>query len=846
MSDRPLLALRPETASALRDLYTQPSRVAARVSPEGVARLLGLARLVTGAEAAAVRLAGGEPEGDATAAATLSAPPGPGAARVEGEGPDAALVLPLALPLHPSGEGPRRTFGAVALRPPPAGWEERADLVAAHLAAPLVGEAVERSAEVDPLTGLLTRSAFERAMAAAAQRFAGGEPAALLMLDADDLRQLNVDRGYRAGDELLRTIAAAAAGEAEAAAPAALAGRYGGDELALLLPGLDAAGATEVGERLCAAVRSAPGFGDAPPTVSVGAAAAPEHADAADELVFRADQALAAAKEYGKGRVVVWRDALRSLPRRDRLAGILTGDQARDYRNVEALLEAASTVTGLAPLDETLTAIVDRCVRVAGAERGLLLFRTAEGPDAAPRWRIRLARGRRGEPLEARDPAYAASLAEAAFQEGRAVSRIADEGISPSADALGLKAVLCAPLRGEDVPDGAVYVDAAAAVGRFDRPTIAFFGALADQLTTALRNATLYGRLLERTERLRADVQGREEELARLKELWVRSGRPSDEARYEELVGDAPAMREVFALLKSLEGSLAPVLVEGESGTGKELIARAIHRRSPRAERAFVTVNCAAIAPTLFESELFGHVKGAFTGAHADRVGLIEAADGGTLFLDEVGELPLEAQAKLLRVLEEGRVRRVGATAERPVDIRLVAATNRDLRGMTAEGAFREDLYYRLAVFRLAVPALRERPTDIPLLARHLLAGLRARGVEVGEVAPAAVQELVRRPWRGNVRELGNALERAATLAGGGDVLPEHLEPPDAASPEGLEEAGVFALGFQEAKAAFATLYVKHLVRQEGSVPKAAKKAGASRTTFYRLLQEAEEPPTAR
>jgi DNA-binding NtrC family response regulator len=234
------------------------------------------------------------------------------------------------------------------------------------------------------------------------------------------------------------------------------------------------------------------------------------------------------------------------------------------------------------------------------------------------------------------------------------------------------------------------------------------------------------------------------------------------------MIGESPAMQAVFDRLRRVAPTNATVLVLGESGTGKELAARAIHDGSPRQEGPFITVNCAAIPAGLIESELFGHEKGAFTGADRQHRGLVEAAEGGTLFLDEIGELPAEAQARLLRVLQAGEVRRVGATGARHVDVRLVAATHRDLRTLVAEGDFREDLYYRLQVMEIRLPPLRERGDDVQALARALLERachrLNRPPLTLTEDARQAVQ---RHDWPGNVRELENAIERAVILADG-------------------------------------------------------------------------------
>ncbi|QDU66896.1 sigma-54 interaction domain-containing protein [Engelhardtia mirabilis] len=233
------------------------------------------------------------------------------------------------------------------------------------------------------------------------------------------------------------------------------------------------------------------------------------------------------------------------------------------------------------------------------------------------------------------------------------------------------------------------------------------------------------------------------------------------------MVGDSPPMHAVFDLIERVAPSDVPVLVHGETGTGKELVAKAIHDNSKRAKKPFVAVNCAAVPPNLLESELFGHVRGSFTGAVADRPGHFVSADGGTLFLDEIGDMPLDMQAKLLRTLQEGEVRAVGASRTRKVDVRIVAASHRDLAAMCAEGTFREDLYFRLHVIRIELPPLRDRGGDVALIVRALFAGLaREMGKPEPVLSPEAMDALSAWSWPGNVRELENELRRAIALSG--------------------------------------------------------------------------------
>jgi DNA-binding NtrC family response regulator len=259
------------------------------------------------------------------------------------------------------------------------------------------------------------------------------------------------------------------------------------------------------------------------------------------------------------------------------------------------------------------------------------------------------------------------------------------------------------------------------------------------------------------------------ENLLMKEELAVRRGAP-------QLVGEDPSLRKVFASMQRAAATDTTVLLEGESGTGKELFARSLHALSPRAEAPFVAINCAAIPETLLETELFGHEKGAFTGAVARKPGKFEMAHRGTLFLDEIGDLPLSLQAKILRALEEKRFERVGGTASVQVDVRLVAATNRGLRAAVAARRFREDLFFRLSVFPITVPPLRERKGDIPVLARFFVErfcrDLKKRPLQL---SPAAFEQLQTYRWPGNVRELQNCIERAVILADGDTILPRHL-----------------------------------------------------------------------
>jgi len=308
--------------------------------------------------------------------------------------------------------------------------------------------------------------------------------------------------------------------------------------------------------------------------------------------------------------------------------------------------------------------------------------------------------------------------------------------------------------------------------------------------------------------------------------------------RFENLLGKSPAMQAVFALIRQAAPGDANILITGESGTGKELVARALHHNSPRAERPFVPVNCAAVPATLLESELFGHVKGAFTGAVKARRGLFREAEGGTLFLDEIGDMAPELQAKLLRVTEDRAVRPVGSDEAIPVDLRLMAASNKDLMARIREGLFREDLYYRLAVIPIQLPPLRDRREDIPLLAGHFLRrAATTPGKEIHSFTPEAMAALLRHPWPGNVRELENVVERAVTLAVGDRIPPEALllDASAAPAPAALLAQAARRPTLEELTAEYVTLVLREA---GGDKAKAAEILGVSKRTLYRWQRQ--------
>ena len=340
------------------------------------------------------------------------------------------------------------------------------------------------------------------------------------------------------------------------------------------------------------------------------------------------------------------------------------------------------------------------------------------------------------------------------------------------------------------------------------------------------------------------ELEGALREVFQAEEVIAISPADIGDADDEAAIGASPAMLEVFRMVSRVAASNATVLVLGESGTGKELVARAIHRNSARGAGPFVAINCAAIPENLLESELFGHEKGAFTGAIARKIGRFERASGGTLLLDEIGDMSLALQAKILRALQEREIERVGGDDRIPVDVRVVAATNKNLRAAIADGTFREDLYFRLAVVTLQLPRLAERGSDLDLLVRHFVAGHAARyGRDIRAIARPVLERLREHSWPGNIRELKNVLERAVILAHGSVLLPEHL-PLDQLrplAPDGEGGTGAPLDGYAPdlTLADVERLHIREvLLLVRGHLGKASDVLGVHRNTLTRKIRE--------
>jgi transcriptional regulator with GAF, ATPase, and Fis domain len=504
---------------------------------------------------------------------------------------------------------------------------------------------------------------------------------------------------------------------------------------------------------------------------------------------------------------------------------------------LESIVRALSRRDGLRPL---LEQVLDTLVLWTGVERGLLLLPAPDG-----RLVPRAARNLGRHDLQAEQMALSQTIARRAIESGDAV--VATDAFSTLGDvhasvhALRLRSVLAVPLcaRGETL--GVVYLDDRVRKGAFGPAELAWVRVVASQAAMAIadaRDAVLLRRAARRAERARARLEAvleqREAELD-VTRTQLEYARDTRETRfeYDEIAGRSEPMRELLHMVDRVTASEVPVLLVGESGTGKELIARAVHRNGPRGRHPFVTENCASVPESLLESTLFGHVRGAFTGASSTRAGLFDVAHGGTLFLDEIGEMSLAMQAKLLRVLQDGEVRAVGSEKSRKVDVRVLGATHRDLEAMVAEGRFREDLLYRLNVITLRVPPLRERAQDIPLLAHHFLEKHGGgRGVKVTR---AAMGKLAAYPWPGNVRQLENELRRALVLADSVIDVAELSADVVRGGPPGAGKGGADLKSRVDALEV--ELVTEALAKTRGNQTRAAQALGLSRFGLQKMMK---------
>lgn len=470
-------------------------------------------------------------------------------------------------------------------------------------------------------------------------------------------------------------------------------------------------------------------------------------------------------------------------------------------------------------LDHLLETLLDSVLELTGAARGLVLMVDSSSSDPG-RFEVRARRNVNTHDLtQASDEGVSDSIVRQVVESRRPVivsDALTDTTFSHSDSVIALKlsSVMCAPLLSRGDVIGALYVANDEIKSLFERRQLDVLTVFAGQASLLLTNAML-------VTALRADNQKLESELV--------------DKRFGEIIGSCASMLEVFRKLQKVAATDISVLISGETGTGKELIAREIHRRSDRRDGNFVTVNCGAIPENLMESEMFGHVKGAFTGAVASRAGRFQTADGGTLFLDEVGELTPQLQVKLLRALQERMITRVGDNRPEKVDIRVVAATNRNLEEMIQEGTFREDLYYRLNVVNLWLPPLRERGDDVFIIAKALLSKYADElASPVKGFSPSALNAVKRYTWPGNIRQLENRIKKALVLCDKTLLSADDLDlGEDSAEP---------LLPLERAKEEFQRNYVlSALERNNGNRTQTARDLGVDPRTIFRYLERGKE-----
>jgi transcriptional regulator with GAF, ATPase, and Fis domain len=485
-------------------------------------------------------------------------------------------------------------------------------------------------------------------------------------------------------------------------------------------------------------------------------------------------------------------------------------------RRLHAFSERLMTVSSV---DQLLETLLDDVIQLTGAARGVvLLVDMADGKQGTPR--VRASRNVGADAIADPTGAISDSIVRQVIETKRPIivsDALTDTtfGKSESVIALKLSSVMCAPLLSQGETVGALYVANDEVKHLFERRQLDLLTIFAGQASLILQNAMLLSAL-------RADKEKLQGELV--------------DKRFGEIIGACPSMMEVFRKLTKVAATDISVMITGETGTGKELIAREIHRRSNRASGPFVTVNCGAIPENLMESEMFGHVKGAFTGAIASRTGKFQQADGGTLFLDEVGELTPQLQVKLLRAIQERVVFRVGDNRPEKCDIRIVAATNRTLEDMIKTGEFREDLYYRLNVVNLWLPPLRDRGDDVYIIAKAVLSKYAEEiGSQVRGFSPPALAAIRKAPWPGNVRQLENRIKKALVLCEKTLLSPEDLDlGADAESP---------IVPLEKAKEDFQRSYVLEVLeRNNGNRTQTARDLGVDPRTIFRYLEKEQNP----
>ena len=493
---------------------------------------------------------------------------------------------------------------------------------------------------------------------------------------------------------------------------------------------------------------------------------------------------------------------------------------------LETLLDITRSINSTLNLNELLEMIVDSVIKLADADRGFLMLAGREGD-----FQFRIARDREQKGLEERDFEISSSIVKDVRDKAEPlfISDLQDSDQFKNQESvidLQLRTAVCVPLVLDDKVIGVIYTDSNRITTEFSAADLPIVTAFAAQAAIAIENAKLHGEVMLSRENLARENL---ELMERLSEKYEFSG----------IIGKSKPMQEIFSTIKKIAPLDSTVLINGETGTGKELIARAVHFNGPRKKKKLVTINCGAMPLELLESELFGHKRGAFTGATSDKAGLFETANGGTIFLDEIGDMPQPLQVKLLRSLQEGEIRRVGENLPRKVDVRVIAATNRDLGEDIRSGRFRQDLFYRLNVVPITIPPLRERSEDILPLINHFLQKYSSKmeKEDVG-IAPSAVKVLFGFEWTGNVRELENTIERALALSGDSKILTEDHFPQLEKEIAALDDLERHKSLKQKLKAVEKQILIDTLEKTKGNITKAAEILEVTRQHLHNKIKQ--------
>lgn len=635
----------------------------------------------------------------------------------------------------------------------------------------------------DGLTGAYTHNFFQEqieymvSLSRRHQRSCG-----LLIIDIDHFKLINDNHGHDFGNFILRevvkelrstlrkpdTIAMVTSPSFDEIfqKPGANLGRFGGDEFEVLLPETDVEGVGIVANRILNRIRKRKfkhNDSEIYMTLSIGGACFPQHASTTGTLFQRADDALYRAKREGRDRVRIWGE---TVPVKDTtITGtdidnlVLTKEGRLAIGMIDRILQQGSE---LEPLLKSTLAIM---AQVTGAERGFLILRDEKRQD-----QFKFVLNLDEEEVTTENLPISFSVVDRVFENKKGIL-IEDTSIDEefaqqqSFVDLGLRSVISVPIPIREKEQGIVYLDICSGDQRFTQEDLTLLQIASRRIAKWIDSAHT---LLQKNEQISVLEETLQKGLAELRSRY----------KYDEIIGNSPKIKENLKLMDSFVDVNYPVLIQGETGTGKELVAKAIHYNGKRKDKPFITVDCASIAETLMESELFGHVKGAFTGANEDKVGLFELANKGTLFLDEIENMSDGMQSKLLRVLEEKKVRRVGGKHTIPVDVRIISATNQNLENLSQKGKFRQDLLFRLNILTINLPPLRERTEDIPLLVEHFMEEVYNemcdRQEKKKEISKEAMNLMTTYSWPGNVRQLRSEVVRAY-LASEEVIKPENL-----------------------------------------------------------------------